>query len=74
MTYEGWLLILVFAALVVAITKPFGMGLFAIMEGRRTSVPSNAASTRCRGSIPMPIRAGTGSASTCCCSTRPGCS
>ena len=36
MTIQGWLLILVFAALVVAITKPFGMGLFAIMEGRRT--------------------------------------
>ena len=36
MTVQGWLLILVFAALVVAITKPFGMNLFAIMEGRRT--------------------------------------
>ncbi len=36
MTVQGWLLILVFAALVVAITKPFGMSLFAIMEGRRT--------------------------------------
>ena len=36
MTFQGWLLILVFAALVVAITKPFGMGLFAMMEGRRT--------------------------------------
>jgi K+-transporting ATPase ATPase A chain len=36
MTMQGWLLILVFAALVVAITKPMGMGLFAIMEGRRT--------------------------------------
>ena len=36
MTLQGWLLILVFTALVVAITKPFGMGLFAIMEGRRT--------------------------------------
>ena len=36
MTMQGWLLILVFTALVVAITKPMGMGLFATMEGRRT--------------------------------------
>ena len=36
MTVQGWLLILVFTALVVAIAKPFGMSLFAIMEGRRT--------------------------------------
>jgi len=36
MTMQGWLLILVFTALVVAITKPMGMGLFAVMEGRRT--------------------------------------
>jgi K+-transporting ATPase ATPase A chain len=36
MAMQGWLLILVFTALVVAITKPMGMGLFAIMEGRRT--------------------------------------
>ncbi|WP_174274805.1 potassium-transporting ATPase subunit KdpA [Sphingomonas bacterium] len=36
MTFQGWLLILVFTALLVAITKPFGMGLFAILEGRRT--------------------------------------
>ena len=36
MTLQGWLLILLFTVLVIAITKPFGMGLFAIMEGRRT--------------------------------------
>jgi K+-transporting ATPase ATPase A chain len=36
MTMQGWLLILVFTALVVVITKPMGMGLFATMEGRRT--------------------------------------
>ncbi len=36
MTIQGWLLILVFTGLVIAITKPFGMALFAIMEGRRT--------------------------------------
>ncbi len=36
MTLQGWLLILAFAAILIAITKPFGMGLYAIMEGRRT--------------------------------------
>ena len=36
MTIQGWLLILVFTGLVIAITKPFGMALYAIMEGRRT--------------------------------------
>jgi len=36
MTIQGWLLILAFTGLVIAITKPFGMALYAIMEGRRT--------------------------------------
>ena len=36
MTFQGWLLILIFTALVVAITKPVGLGLYAIMEGQRT--------------------------------------
>jgi K+-transporting ATPase ATPase A chain len=36
MTIQGWLLILVFTGLLIALTKPFGMALFAIMEGRRT--------------------------------------
>ncbi len=36
MTVQGWLLILVFTGLVIAMTKPFGMALFATMEGRRT--------------------------------------
>ncbi len=36
MTMQGWLLILVFTGLVIAITKPFGLALYAIMEGRRT--------------------------------------
>jgi len=36
MTMQGWLLILVFTGLVIAITKPFGLALHAIMEGRRT--------------------------------------
>jgi K+-transporting ATPase ATPase A chain len=36
MTIQGWLLILVFTGLVFAMTKPFGVALFAIMEGRKT--------------------------------------
>ena len=36
MTVTGWLLILVFTGLVIAITKPFGVWLFALYEGRRT--------------------------------------
>ena len=36
MTIQGWLLILVFTGLVIAITKPFGVALYAVMEGRRT--------------------------------------
>ncbi|MDO9490048.1 MAG: potassium-transporting ATPase subunit KdpA, partial [Sphingomonadaceae bacterium] len=36
MTAQGWLLILVFTVLVVAIAKPMGVWLFALYEGRRT--------------------------------------
>ncbi len=36
MTVQGWLLIALFTALLVAITKPFGVWLFALYEGRRT--------------------------------------
>ena len=36
MTVQGWLLIAVFTALVIAITKPMGAWLFALYEGRRT--------------------------------------
>ncbi len=36
MTIQGWTLILVFTALVIAMAKPFGMWLFALYEGRRT--------------------------------------
>ncbi len=36
MTFNGGLLILVFAALVVAMARPFGAWLFALYEGRRT--------------------------------------
>jgi len=36
MTAQGWLLILLFAALVVALAKPMGAWLFTLYEGRRT--------------------------------------
>lgn len=36
MTVQGWALILVFIALVVALAKPIGLWLFALYEGRRT--------------------------------------
>ncbi|MET0309368.1 MAG: potassium-transporting ATPase subunit KdpA [Sphingomonas sp.] len=36
MTIQGWTLILVFTALLVALTKPMGMWLFALYEGRTT--------------------------------------
>jgi K+-transporting ATPase ATPase A chain len=36
MTPQGWTLILVFTALVVALAKPMGLWLFALYEGRRT--------------------------------------
>ncbi|SNS48489.1 K+-transporting ATPase ATPase A chain [Sphingomonas laterariae] len=36
MTYEGWALILLFIALIVALAKPMGLWLFALYEGRRT--------------------------------------
>jgi len=36
MTIQGWGLILVFTAILVALTKPVGMWLFALYEGRRT--------------------------------------
>ena len=36
MTFNGWLLIAVFAALVVAMARPFGGWLFALYDGRRT--------------------------------------
>jgi K+-transporting ATPase ATPase A chain len=35
-TVQGWTLILVFTALVIAITKPMGAWLFRVMEGGRT--------------------------------------
>jgi len=36
MTIQGWGLILVFTAILVVLTKPVGMWLFALYEGRRT--------------------------------------
>src|SRR6478609_9673578 len=36
MTIQGWLLILAFVGILLAITKPLGLWLFALYEGRRT--------------------------------------
>ena len=36
MTIQGWILILIFFGLLVAITKPMGLWLYALYEGRRT--------------------------------------
>jgi len=36
MTMQGWILILVFVGVLLALTKPIGLWLFALYEGRRT--------------------------------------
>jgi potassium-transporting ATPase potassium-binding subunit len=36
MTVQGWLLIALFVAILLALTKPMGMWMFALYEGRRT--------------------------------------
>jgi K+-transporting ATPase ATPase A chain len=36
MTFQGWILILAFVAILLALTKPVGAWLFALYEGRRT--------------------------------------
>jgi K+-transporting ATPase ATPase A chain len=36
MTIQGWLLIAAFIAILIALTKPIGLWLFALYEGRRT--------------------------------------
>lgn len=36
MTFQGWILILGFVAILLALTKPVGMWLFTLYEGRRT--------------------------------------
>ncbi len=40
MTLQGWLLILAFVVLLLALTKPMGLWLFALYEGRRTPLHS----------------------------------
>ncbi|MGB3928585.1 MAG: potassium-transporting ATPase subunit KdpA [Sphingobium sp.] len=36
MTFQGWLLIIAFVAILIALTKPVGLWLFALYAGRRT--------------------------------------
>jgi K+-transporting ATPase ATPase A chain len=36
MTIQGWILIIAFIGILLALTKPMGMFLFALMEGRKT--------------------------------------
>ncbi|MCJ8159290.1 potassium-transporting ATPase subunit KdpA [Sphingomonas sp. LaA6.9] len=36
MTFQGWILILVFTGILLALAKPVGLWLFALYEGRRT--------------------------------------
>jgi len=36
MTFQGWLLIAVFVGILLALTRPIGLWLFALYEGRRT--------------------------------------
>ncbi len=38
MTFEGWILILGFVGILLALTKPVGLCLFALYEGRRTPI------------------------------------
>jgi K+-transporting ATPase ATPase A chain len=38
MTFQGWILILGFIGILLALTKPVGMWLFALYEGRRTPI------------------------------------
>ncbi len=38
MTFQGWILILGFVGILLALTKPVGMWLFALYEGRRTPI------------------------------------
>ena len=36
MTFQGWLLIIAFVAILLALTKPLGKWMYALYEGRRT--------------------------------------
>ena len=38
MTFQGWILILGFVGILLALTKPVGLWLFALYEGRRTPI------------------------------------
>ncbi|KQN01297.1 potassium-transporting ATPase subunit A [Sphingomonas sp. Leaf230] len=38
MTFEGWILILGFVGILLALTKPVGLWMFALYEGRRTPI------------------------------------
>ena len=40
MTFQGWILILGFVAILLALTRPMGTWLFALYEGRRTPLHS----------------------------------
>jgi K+-transporting ATPase ATPase A chain len=40
MTFQGWLLIAAFVGILLALTKPIGLWLFALYEGRRTPLHS----------------------------------
>jgi K+-transporting ATPase ATPase A chain len=40
MTIQGWILILAFVAILLALAKPVGLWLFALYEGRRTALHS----------------------------------
>jgi len=39
MTLQGWILIIGFVAVLLALTKPVGLWLHALYEGRRTPPP-----------------------------------
>ena len=75
MTFQGWILILGFVAILLALTKPIGLWLFALYEGRRTPLhvvlgPVERGFYKLAGIDPdgraglAPLRA-----CTCCCST-----
>ena len=75
MTIQGWLLILGFVAILLALTKPIGLWLFALYEGRRTPLhtvlaPVETGFYKLAGIDPT-VEQGCGvTPSTCCSSTR----
>jgi K+-transporting ATPase A subunit len=63
MTFEGWLLIAAFVGILLALTKPVGMWLFALYEGRNTPLhrvlgPVERGSTASPALMRIRIRAG----------------